>query len=87
MVKRQGEVCEAASGSMALVSPLDPRLRLLVNRLSPDQRYEWEERAAIIEYDGGVHRWVAEREAWNQLFGHASRIEGDDVGGKAVSGG
>lgn len=29
----------------------------------------WEERAAIIEYDGKVSREVAEEIAWDNLFG------------------
>lgn len=48
--------------------PIDPRLKLKVSELTEDQRCEWEERAAIIEYDGGLHRMTAEWEAWKQLF-------------------
>jgi hypothetical protein len=45
----------------------DPRVRLWVSRLDEDQRYEYEERAAIIEFDGGLPRGMAEVEAWRQL--------------------
>jgi hypothetical protein len=47
---------------------IDPRLRLKVEKLDEDQRYLFEERAAIIEYDGGQHRAVAEPEAWKQVM-------------------
>ena len=33
-------------------------------KLSPDQRELWEERAAIMEYDGGIMREEAEIEAY-----------------------
>lgn len=45
---------------------IDPRLRLKVEKLDEDRRYEFEERAAILEYDAGLHRMVAEKEAWKQ---------------------
>ena len=32
--------------------------------LTPDQRDEWEERAAIMEFCGGLDRETAERVAW-----------------------
>lgn len=53
--------------------PIDPRLRIKVAKLDPDQRYEWEERAALIEFDGGMHRATAEWEAWKQLAADLTR--------------
>ena len=35
--------------------------------LSPDQHEEFEERAAIMEYDGGLTREEAERAAWESV--------------------
>jgi hypothetical protein len=46
---------------------LDPRLMIKVEALDEDRRYEIEERAAILEYDGGLPRLVAEAEAWKQM--------------------
>lgn len=46
----------------------DPRLRLKVEKLDEDRRYEFEERAAIMQYDGGMSRAVAEQAAWDDLI-------------------
>lgn len=46
----------------------DPRLRLKVEALDEDKRYEFEERAAIIQHDGGMSRSVAEQRAWDDLI-------------------
>lgn len=35
----------------------------ILHTLTPDQREEWEERAAIIEADTGKARWAAELQA------------------------
>ena len=35
--------------------------------LTPDEREWWEERAALIEYDGGLDRAAAEHLAWECL--------------------
>ena len=43
------------------------RMPLSLATLSPDEREWWEERAAIIEYDGGLDRATAERLAWECL--------------------
>ena len=33
-----------------------------------DLREHWEERAAIMEYDGGQHRAAAEQDAWYAVW-------------------
>jgi len=43
--------------------------RELFDRLPDDQRADIEERAAIMEYDGGLPREEAERLAWQSLQG------------------
>jgi hypothetical protein len=45
----------------------DPRLRLKVEKLDEDKRVEFEERAAILQYDGGMSRSVAEQIAWDEI--------------------
>lgn len=55
-----------------VINDLQPQLvRLLVymeiQRMDEDQRHAWEERAAIMEYDGGLPRADAEFEALRQL--------------------
>jgi hypothetical protein len=47
--------------------PQDPRLWAKIKDWSEDQLYEWEERAAIIEFDGGSPRLFAEQEAYRQI--------------------
>lgn len=42
---------------------------LKVERLDEAKRFEFEERAAILEYESGMHRAVAENEAWREMFG------------------
>lgn len=39
------------------------------DRPGRDQIIHWEERAAIMEYDGGMSREDAEEAAWRLLFG------------------
>jgi len=41
-------------------------------------RYEFEERAAILEYDGGLGRDQAERQAINELFERTNHLTIDD---------
>jgi hypothetical protein len=48
---------------------IDPRLRLKVEALPEDLRYEFEERAGILEHEGGMHRATAEPEAYKQITG------------------
>lgn len=43
--------------------PIDPQALKAWLNWDEEQRYEFEERAAIIEFDGNTHRLVAEREA------------------------
>lgn len=47
--------------------PLDPRIYRVFLNWTPDRRHQFEERAAIMEYDGNMHRAVAEREAFEEL--------------------
>ena len=42
------------------VSPTDPLVAELVERLDASQRETWEERAAIMQFDGGLTRGHAE---------------------------
>lgn len=37
--------------------------------MTPAQRELFEERAAIMEYDGGLQRIEAERRAWAEVMG------------------
>lgn len=41
--------------------------RELLDRLPEDQRHDVEERAAIMEYDGGLSRDEAEQRAWQSM--------------------
>ena len=50
-----------------------------IEDLSPDWRVEWEERAAIREYDGGQAREHAEAEALREIV---ARMKAADVGPK-----
>ena len=45
-------------------------LSALVGNLPADLRDAWEERAAIMEYDGGLPRDDAERCAYRDVVGH-----------------
>jgi hypothetical protein len=45
----------------------DPRIKIWLKSLNEDERYEFEERAAIIQFDGGLRRDLAEWEAYRQL--------------------
>lgn len=47
-------------------SPLDPALARLVTGLNEDAREYFEERAGILEFDGGHPRRKAERIAWEE---------------------
>jgi hypothetical protein len=42
-------------------------IQMQVERLDEDDRVEFEERAAILEYDGGHTRPEAEQLAWSEL--------------------
>lgn len=53
---------------MSLLDESNPDLRLTPADLSPDWRIEWEERAAIREYDGGQAREHAEAEALREII-------------------
>lgn len=44
-------------------------IKLLLNKLSPEQRENFEERAAIMEYDGGLTSTIAEQEAIKIIAG------------------
>jgi hypothetical protein len=56
-----------------MLRPLDARLWAKIKDWSEDQIYEWEERAAIIEFDGGSPRVLAEQEAYRQITQSASQ--------------
>jgi hypothetical protein len=49
----------------------DPEIR--VEDLDPDWRIAWEERAAILEYDGGLPRERAEALALTEIIGQMRR--------------
>lgn len=56
------------------------QVRLQVARLDPRQRQDWEERAAIMEYDGGFTRERAEQLALHGIkkeMRHAEAKGGD----------
>lgn len=52
--------------------PIDPRaikaMHESVEKLPEDERVEFEERAAIMEYDGGLSKADAEWETWKRLL-------------------
>ena len=49
---------------------------LMVERMTPKQREEWEERAALMEYEGGLSREQAEEEAaWSVMRGQQTSME------------
>lgn len=56
-----------------------PCVGVLIEDLSPDWRVEWEERAAIREYDGGQAREHAEAEALREIV---ARMKAAGVGPK-----
>lgn len=47
--------------------PIDPQALLAWVNWDEERRYEFEERAAILEFDGNMHRLVAEREALKDM--------------------
>jgi len=53
-----GLVCGQIPGSAVVASP---------HELPPDWRVEFEERAAILEYDGGLPRWQADEQALQEI--------------------
>jgi hypothetical protein len=53
---------------------LTPALRLAVIEAKPDILFEYEERAAIREHDGGLPRSVAERRAAADVLGTDNTI-------------
>ena len=67
-----------------MISALD-RLRALragkglevidVDAIPMEWRYEYEERAAILEYDGGLSRIEADRQALREIFERIRSIE------------
>lgn len=61
----------------AYVSPTDPIVVELVERLDANQREAWEERAAIMQFDGQLPRGHAECLALLDLLrGHPSVLSG-----------
>jgi hypothetical protein len=61
----------------AYVKCLDTRLQIIINRWPEDARFEFEERAAIIEFDSHVHRFLAEREAFEQMLASHPELGAD----------
>jgi hypothetical protein len=60
--------------------PLDSTLARLVAGLDEDAREYFEERAGILEFDGGHPRREAERLAWEETQLHLRRrIESDNA--------
>ena len=53
--------------------PLDRDVAEAVAGLPPDQREAFEERAAILEYDAGFPRRMAERRALAEVLAQARR--------------
>lgn len=47
-------------------APLDYKIARLVDELNVDAREFYEERAGILEYDGGHDRRTAESLAWDE---------------------
>jgi len=47
--------------------------RIDTSALTPEQREDWEERAAIMEYDGAMSREDAERLALEDVLGIAEK--------------
>lgn len=52
---------------------LDSNLAILVNALGDDAREFYEERAGILEYDGGYPRRKAESLAWEETQRYLKR--------------
>ncbi len=50
-------------------------IRATVKQWPYDKRMEWEERAAIMEYDGGLSRERAEKLAYARLMGDTKVFE------------
>ncbi len=67
------------------MTPRQSAMRIGMKRWTELLRDEWEERAAIIEYDGGETRDAAEWQAFVQINGRvsaASEPRRDDIGRK-----
>lgn len=69
--------------------PLPSNWRRLLDALPPDMRDAYEERAALIEYDGGEKRKTAERRAfecvvWRSGLGTAKISAGSVFGADAI---
>ena len=58
-MRKRTNAASKTSESVEAVSPAD---------LTPEWRLEWEERAAIREYDGGQAREHAEAEAFTEIL-------------------
>lgn len=51
----------------------------ILSTLSDDERMEYEERAAIMEYDGGLSREEAERRAMLRILTKRGNLNGTDI--------
>lgn len=47
--------------------PIDPKALIAYLRMNEDERYDFDERAGIIEFDGNMPRLVAEQEALREF--------------------
>jgi hypothetical protein len=56
-------------------APATPAPEIRVEDLDPEWRVEWEERAAIMEYDGGLPRERAEAAALSYIIDRLNRGE------------
>jgi len=56
--------------------PLDAALAQWVEALDADAREFFEERAGVIEHDGGLERDRAEKRAWNETQRYLRRRDG-----------
>ncbi len=54
---------------------LDPPTLTDIDDLPMDWRIEFEERAAILEYDGGLSREVADEQAFNEIIVRMDNLE------------
>ena len=57
-----------------MLSDHKQELLMLLNLEQRGLRYELEERAAILEYDGGLDRGQAENQAINELFERTNQL-------------
>ncbi|MDI6450227.1 hypothetical protein [Anaerobaca lacustris] len=62
--------------ALRAVQDFDPTVINDPADLPMDWRIDWEERAAILEYDGGLNREEADRQALDEIVDRLRRMEG-----------